>query len=34
VILSQARSGGRPLQRALALRQEIADIEREMLGRL
>src|SRR5207253_199479 len=34
VLLSQARSGGRPVERALALRQEIADIEREMLGRL
>ena len=33
-ILSQARSGGRPVERALALRQEIAEIEREMLGRL
>jgi hypothetical protein len=34
VILSQARSGGRPLERVLALRQEIAEIEREMVGRL
>ncbi len=34
VIVSQARTGGRPLERALALRQEISDIEREMLGRL
>jgi MoxR-like ATPase len=33
VILSQARSGGRPVDRVEALRQEIADIEREMLGR-
>ena len=34
VILSQARNGGRPVERAQALRQEIAEIEREMLGRL
>jgi MoxR-like ATPase len=34
LILSQARSGGRPIERALALRQEIAAIERDMLGRL
>jgi MoxR-like ATPase len=33
-ILSQARTGGRPLDRVEALRQEIAQIEREMLGRL
>jgi MoxR-like ATPase len=33
-ILAQARSGGRPLDRVEALRQEIAQIEREMLGRL
>ena len=33
-ILSQARSGGRPLDRVAALRDEIAEIEREMLGRL
>jgi MoxR-like ATPase len=33
-ILSQARRGGRPVERALALREEIAAIEREMLGRL
>jgi MoxR-like ATPase len=33
-ILSQARSGGRPLDRVEALRDEIAEIEREMLGRL
>ena len=33
-ILSQARSGGRPVDRVEALRHEIAEIEREMLGRL
>jgi MoxR-like ATPase len=33
-ILSQARNGGRPLDRVEALRDEIAEIEREMLGRL
>ena len=33
-ILSQARSGGRPVDRVEALRQEIAEIEREMVGRL
>ena len=34
VILSQARDGGRPVDRVEALRHEIAQIEREMLGRL
>jgi MoxR-like ATPase len=33
-ILAQARGGGRPLERVEALRDEIAQIEREMLGRL
>jgi MoxR-like ATPase len=33
-ILAQARTGGRPVDRVEALRQEIVDIEREMLGRL
>jgi MoxR-like ATPase len=33
-ILSRARTDGRPLERALALRQEIAQIEQEMLTRL
>jgi len=33
-LLAQARGGGRPVERALALREEIAEIEREMLGRL
>ncbi|HJQ85054.1 MAG TPA: AAA family ATPase [Candidatus Binatia bacterium] len=33
-ILSQARTGGRPVDRVEALRHEIAAIEREMLGRL
>jgi len=33
-IVTQARSGGRPVDRVEALRQEIAQIEREMLGRL
>jgi MoxR-like ATPase len=34
VILSQARDVGRPVDRVEALRHEIAQIEREMLGRL
>jgi len=34
VIVSQARSGGRPVERVEALRQEIAQIEHDMLGRL
>src|SRR5262249_16979442 len=34
VILSRARGGGRPVDRVEALRREIAEIEREMLGRL
>jgi MoxR-like ATPase len=34
VILSQARTGGRPVDRVEALRHEIAEIERDMLGRL
>ena len=34
VIVTQARSGGRPVDRVEALRHEIAQIEREMLGRL
>jgi len=34
VILSRARTGGRPVDRVESLRREIADIEREMLGRL
>jgi MoxR-like ATPase len=34
VIVTQARSGGRPIERVEALRQEIAQIEHEMLGRL
>ena len=34
VIMTQARSGGRPVDRVEALRQEIAQIEHEMLGRL
>jgi MoxR-like ATPase len=33
-LLSQARSGGRPLDRVEGMRAEIAGIEREMLGRL
>jgi MoxR-like ATPase len=33
-ILTQARTGGRPVDRVEALRDEIAEIEREMLGRL
>ena len=33
-ILSQARNGGRPIDRVEALREEIARIEREMLTRL
>jgi MoxR-like ATPase len=33
-ILTQARTGGRPVERVEALRHEIAEIEREMLGRL
>ena len=33
-ILSQARTGGRPLEGVEALRQEIAAIEREMVSRL
>jgi MoxR-like ATPase len=33
-ILAQARSGGRPVERVEALRDEIAEIEHEMLGRL
>jgi MoxR-like ATPase len=33
-ILSRARTGGRPVDRVESLRREIADIEREMLGRL
>jgi len=33
-ILTQARTGGRPLERVEALRQEIAAIEREMVTRL
>ena len=33
-ILTSARSGGRPVDRVAALRDEIAAIEREMLGRL
>ena len=33
-ILSQARSGGRPLDRVEALREEIVRIEQEMLARL
>jgi MoxR-like ATPase len=33
-ILSRARTDGRPLERALALREEIAQIEQEMLARL
>jgi MoxR-like ATPase len=34
VILSQARTGGRPVDRVETLRHEIAEIERDMLGRL
>jgi len=33
-LLAQARGGGRPVERALVLREEIAEIEREMLTRL
>jgi MoxR-like ATPase len=33
-ILAQARDGGRPIERVEGLRDEIAQIEREMLGRL
>jgi MoxR-like ATPase len=33
-ILSRARTGGRPVDRVESLRREIADIERDLLGRL
>ena len=33
-ILSQAQQGGRPLEQVQGLREEIAQIEREMLARL
>jgi MoxR-like ATPase len=34
LLLAQAEGGGRPVERALALRREIADLERDVLGRL
>jgi MoxR-like ATPase len=34
LLVAQAESGGRPVERALALRREIADLERDVLGRL